>query len=158
MNILIYIAIILTIIYIIYSTIKFNELPKSISAMCRAFKSSSVWTCYMFIIAFCLGIPFFEILPDHFKILGALFIANTCWVGIYPLMFDEDIFEHYFFGITACIISQVIVFISNPWLLILWTILIPLFFIKYIRNRKLLFIEIMCALTSCLCVLGRNLW
>lgn len=116
-----------TVAFLAAVIIKDRKLPDSISAMVYSLPRSWqwVWIVWMWVVSVVTCIPVIESLPDDFKSFGFLTMGCLALCGSMPLIRQEENTLHYVFAVTAGVLSQICVVVCNPWLLLLWAIMLP---------------------------------
>ena len=137
--------------------LKVGKLPDSISAMVYGLESPHrwIWILWMWAVSLVTCIPFIEVLPENWKAMGFLTLVCLGFVGAMPLVEKEKNTSHYSFGISAGILSQIVVAMICPWWLLLWATF-PVCGILGIAfgEKSTLVAEIICYATmiGCLCM------
>ena len=137
--------------YAIVNMRKANEGPDSVSSFSyiSGVKGFVLWAI---ITSALLGYSVVDVLPEHLGWLSFALAGGLLSVGASPLYRSENKVIHYFGGYLFGVVSQVIVFILNPYWLLLW-VFFPLVFVRKGWRENATFIsELICFvnLTDCL--------
>ena len=138
--------------YTILNMRKAKELPDSVSSFSyiSGVKSFVLWAI---ITATLLGYSVVDVLPEHLGWLSFALAGGLLSVGASPLYRSENKVIHYFGGYLFGVVSQVIVFILNPYWLLLW-VFFPLVFVRKGWRENATFIsELICFVNLTACIL-----
>lgn len=107
-------------LYCLIIVLKNKEIPNSISQTVYSLPYNWIFTLIMFISAFLIAPNLFEILPEAYKFLAFLTIGGILGVGVDPLIKGDKNIVHYISAIIMGVSSQIIIYLLNPYLLLLW--------------------------------------
>ena len=153
MDILIYIAIFITIVYNCYMIIRYKKIPESLSETSYLLGGNKrYWfTGYCFIICILLLPVLFEITVDSLLFLPFLICGGLSFAGCSPL-FREGLDKpvHYIFSILAfvCYICYMIFCMGWTWLIGYLVLLLILCFIK--KTSTIYWAEMLAIIEICI--------
>lgn len=153
MDILIYIAIFITIVYNCYIIIRYKKIPESLSETSYLLGGNKrYWfTGYCFIICILLLPILFEITVDSLLFLPFLICGGLSFAGCSPL-FREGLDKpvHYTFSILAfvCYICYMIFCMGWTWLIGYLVLLLILYFIK--KSSLIYWAEMLAIIEICI--------
>jgi hypothetical protein len=103
-------------------TIKEKELPNSISQIVYSLDKKWKWTfsAVMFIVAFMIVPQLMVVATDKYAWLAFLIVTGILGVGADPLDKNSKNIVHYASAIVMGVASQVLIFLLEPLLLLLW--------------------------------------
>lgn len=145
-----YILISIITIYLLFSIIKYKQIPGSIS---DTFYLGNKWwfTITMFILGFLVCVTLIPITTEAFQFTAFLTSAGLLFVGAAPHFKNDFEAKVHFSG--AFIFGLASQFWANiyysPWLLLTWTLLIPLWNTK----QRTFWIELICIINIILAYL-----
>ena len=149
------ISILLVVLYVGAAIRKKCDLPDSISGMVYVLPKGGwrwLWTIWIWIVGFILAPCLIGALDESFRFLGFVTIVMLIFCGAMPLFDKDNNALHNFFGVSACVLSQVCVTIICPWCLLFWTILIGVCvydyfarnYPKWLRGKGVFIAETIC--------------
>lgn len=154
------ISILLAILFMGIVIWKRKSAPISISAMVYDFKFKWTWTIWLWLVTLFMAPTLIEKLPEDFKFVGFLMLGCLVFTSAMPVFIKDKTKTHNAFGIAACILSQIVVLIMQPWLLLLWLLYLILCIYVIvkdtpdcIRGSGIFFAELICWLSTVLCLI-----
>lgn len=136
-----YILISIITIYLLFSIIKYKQIPESIS---DTFYLGNKWwfTFTMFVLGFLICAILIPITPEMYQFTTFLTGAGLLFVGAAPHFKDKSEKKVHFGGaLTFGLFSQIWASLyCSPWLLLTWLFLIPLWKTK----QRTFWIELIC--------------
>lgn len=145
-----YILISIITIYLLFSIIKYKQIPESIS---DTFYLGNKWwfTITMFILGFLVCATLIPITTEAFQFMAFLTGAGLLFVGAAPHFKDDFEAQVHFSGATIFgLVSQFWASIyCSPWLLLTWVILVPLWNTK----QRTFWVELICIINIILAYL-----
>lgn len=140
--------------YIIY---KDKKIPSSISQTIFSLNEKNRWvfTIIMFIVAILIAPQLFTLMqPFDYEILAFMTALGIFGVGADPLDADEKDIVHYVSSVIVGVPSQLMVYIINPWCLVLWIPYVIYTLYTEDGSKNMLFGEIVMVLsTALICLL-----
>ena len=108
--------------YCIFVAIKDKEIPNSISQTVYSLDNNHKWifSAVMVIISFMILPQLLEVVPIGYEFLSYLTVLGIIGVGIDPLDKDKKNIIHYVSAIIMGVSSQILIYIMNPYLFLLW--------------------------------------
>ena len=109
--------------YIGYITWKDKKIPFSISQTVHSLDDKNKWlfSVIMFFVGMLIAPQLFIMMqPFNYEILAFMTVLGLFGVGADPLDDDEKDIIHYVSAVLMGVASQMIVWLTIPWLMILW--------------------------------------
>lgn len=151
-DILATVALLISAGYAILNMRKAKELPDSVSSF-SYISGVKLFVLWAIITSALLGYSVVDVLPEHLGWLSFALTGGLLSVGASPLYRSENKAIHYFGGYLFGIVSQVIVFLLNPYWLLLW-VMFPLVFVRKGWRENATFIsELICFVNLTACIL-----
>ena len=122
---LIIISLTLVVLFVGATIYHTHKIPDSVSAMVYSLPHGwrYLWTAWLWAVSMLLMPALMDKLGSYWQFLGFLWCASMAFCGALPLIKGEQNTIHNVLGIAAGVISQVCVFIINPWWLCVWLLL-----------------------------------
>lgn len=133
---MIYLSLIIILLYICYVIID-SGIPHSLSA--TYYKYGKIFSIVLFSSSILLMPKLLEFIPDDIKFLGFLSLAGVIAVAVSPDFRNDKLTDkiHDISAVLALIISQILVILINPLLLLDWIPIILYIIIGGIKYKTL---------------------
>lgn len=161
------VSVLLVILYVGVAIWRKRELPESISAMVYILPEGGwrwLWSLWLIVVSVLTFAPVIEILDKRgLGFLAFLPIVFNMFVAVWPLYDTEHKPWHYAFGIASGVVSQVCVWLMNPYWLWMWLLMIAIPMIDrmwwhqsipvWMWRRGVFFAEVICYTTLVMALL-----
>ena len=153
---LIILSIILVVLYTSITIYHTHSIPDSVSAMVYSLPHGwrYLWTVWIWAVSMLLMPVLMEKLGSYWQFLGFLWCASMAFCGALPLVKGEPNTAHNALGIAAGVISQVCVFIINPWWLCVWLLLSWFVLTDKVRDLTSVWYGKTCILAESVCYIS----
>lgn len=150
------IGFIIIFLYCAIITVKDREMPNSISQIVYSLSEKWKWTfsAVLVTVAFMIVPQLMTVVDEEYRFLSFFVVLGILGVAADPLVKGESNHVHYASAVIMGVSSQILVYIMNPYLLLLWFPYVVYTFVTE-DGRKNMFLGEMVMLTNtaCICLL-----